>query len=106
MKRIATRSSAALALLLCVTAHAQGPEAPSHELKWFQDAKLGIFIHWGIYSVNGTDESWAFYNKKVGYADYMKQLQGFTAKQVRSSRMGRTDPAKRREVRRDHHQAP
>ena len=79
MKRIATRSSAALALLLCVTAHAQGPEAPSHELKWFQDAKLGIFIHWGIYSVNGTDESWAFYNKKVGYTDYMKQLQGFTA---------------------------
>lgn len=22
--------------------------------KWFQDAKLGIFIHWGLYSVPGT----------------------------------------------------
>ncbi len=29
---------------------------------WFSDAKLGIFIHWGIYSVNGIDESWSFYN--------------------------------------------
>jgi alpha-L-fucosidase len=48
-------------------------------LAWFQDAKLGIFIHWGIYSVNGVDESWAFYNKKVSYADYMQQLRGFTA---------------------------
>jgi len=58
---------------------AQEREAARHELKWFQDAKLGIFIHWGIYSVQGTDESWAFYNKKMPYADYMKQLDGFTA---------------------------
>ena len=46
---------------------------------WYDDAKLGIFIHWGIYSVNGVDESWAFYNKKVPHAEYMKQLNGFTA---------------------------
>jgi alpha-L-fucosidase len=48
-------------------------------MKWFADAKLGIFIHWGIYAVNGIDESWAFYNELIGYDDYMKQLQGFTA---------------------------
>lgn len=50
------------------------------KMQWFKDAKLGIFIHWGIYSVNGVDESWAFYNKKMPYQDYMKQLNGFTAK--------------------------
>lgn len=49
-------------------------------LEWFKDAKLGIFIHWGIYAVNGIDESWSFYNKYISYADYMKQLDGFTAK--------------------------
>lgn len=49
-------------------------------MQWFADAKLGIFIHWGIYSVNGIDESWSFYNKKVLYPEYMKQLTGFTAK--------------------------
>lgn len=49
-------------------------------LEWFKDAKLGIFIHWGIYSVNGIDESWSFYNDYISYSDYMKQLDGFTAK--------------------------
>jgi alpha-L-fucosidase len=51
-----------------------------HKMQWFADAKLGIFIHWGIYAVNGVDESWSFHNKKISYADYMKQLKGFTAK--------------------------
>ncbi len=48
-------------------------------MEWFEDAKLGIFIHWGIYAVNGIDESWSFYNKKVTWTDYMRQLNGFTA---------------------------
>lgn len=26
-------------------------------MKWFTEAKLGIFIHWGIYSVLGVGES-------------------------------------------------
>ncbi|MBP7408398.1 MAG: alpha-L-fucosidase, partial [Flavobacteriales bacterium] len=60
-------------------AFAQGPEPARPEMKWFQDSKLGIFIHWGIYSVNGVDESWAFYNKKMAHEDYMQQLGGFTA---------------------------
>jgi len=51
----------------------------SDTLKWFQDAKLGIFIHWGIYAVNGTSESWAFHNKGVPYPEYMSQLSGFLA---------------------------
>ncbi|MEE1945579.1 alpha-L-fucosidase [Pedobacter sp. KR3-3] len=56
------------------------PAEIEKKMQWFADAKLGIFIHWGIYSVGGVDESWSFYNKKIGYADYMKQLSGFTAK--------------------------
>ena len=49
-------------------------------MAWFKDAKLGIFIHWGIYAVNGIDESWSFHNGYISYDDYMKQLNGFTAK--------------------------
>ncbi len=55
------------------------PDSISKKMTWFQDAKLGIFIHWGIYAVNGVDESWAFYNKKMTWEAYMKQLNGFTA---------------------------
>ncbi len=48
--------------------------------EWFEKAKLGIFIHWGIYAVQGTKESWAFAYPSMSYVDYMKQLDGFTAK--------------------------
>jgi alpha-L-fucosidase len=50
------------------------------DMTWFNEAKLGIFIHWGIYSVNGISESWSFYNNQISYVDYMKQLDGFTAR--------------------------
>ncbi len=46
---------------------------------WFNEAKLGIFIHWGIYAVNGIPESWSFFNNEISYADYMQQRDGFTA---------------------------
>jgi|TARA_B110000914_G_scaffold7487_1_gene6271 alpha-L-fucosidase len=49
------------------------------KMLWFEEAKLGIFIHWGIYSVNGISESWSFYNGYISHHDYMKQLKGFTA---------------------------
>ena len=55
------------------------PDSISTKMAWFADAKLGIFIHWGIYSVKGIDESWSFYNKKISHSDYLKQLNGFTA---------------------------
>ena len=58
---------------------AQTPDSDSTRFEWFGDAKLGIFIHWGIYSVNGIDESWSFFNGYISYDDYMKQLNGFTA---------------------------
>lgn len=48
---------------------------------WFKEAKLGIFIHYGIYSVKGTAESWYFRSSPLTrYRPYMKQIKGFTAK--------------------------
>ena len=49
------------------------------KMEWFKDAKLGIFIHWGIYAVNGIDESWSFFNEYLSHEDYLKQVTGFTA---------------------------
>jgi alpha-L-fucosidase len=47
---------------------------------WFTEAKLGIFIHWGIYAVKGIPESWSFFKGEISYEDYMAQCDGFTAK--------------------------
>lgn len=49
------------------------------KMEWFGNAKLGIFIHWGLYAVNEIDESWSFYNEYVSHEDYLKQTEGFTA---------------------------
>ncbi len=66
---------------LSVTAQTKiNPDSIKSKMQWFADAKLGIFIHEGIYAVDGIDESWSFYNKKVSYEQYMKQLAGFTLK--------------------------
>lgn len=46
---------------------------------WFTDAKLGIFVHYGIYSVDGVPESWSLYSGEVPREQYMRQLDGFTA---------------------------
>ncbi len=51
----------------------------SKKMEWFKNAKLGIFIHWGIYSVDGISESWSFFNNYINHENYMKQLNGFSA---------------------------
>ena len=66
--------------LLFANAQTKVPqESIQTKMQWFADAKLGIFIHYGIYAVNGINESWSFHNKEISYPDYMKQLNGFTA---------------------------
>lgn len=72
-------------VMSCGSVFAQAPQAAETKqekdarMQWFGDAKLGIFIHWGIYAVGGISESWSFYNNRIPYADYMKQADGFTA---------------------------
>src|SRR5689334_17879975 len=38
---------------------------------WFQNARFGMFIHWGVYSVLGDGE-WVMNNRKIPAADYEK----------------------------------
>ncbi|HYO79876.1 MAG TPA: alpha-L-fucosidase [Bryobacteraceae bacterium] len=56
MKR--PHTAAVLLFAVCASGQAQGQYQPSWESldkrpapSWFQDAKFGIFIHWGVYSV-------------------------------------------------------
>jgi alpha-L-fucosidase len=68
-------------MLLSIVSFSQSkidPKDIKDKMQWFADAKLGIFIHEGIYAVNGIGESWSFHNKQISYPDYMKQLNGFT----------------------------
>src|SRR3989442_14441721 len=39
--------------------------------RWFQDARFGMFIHWGVYSVL-RDGEWVMNNHKMTVAEYEK----------------------------------
>lgn len=53
----------------------QDPDNPSPEnikaREWFQDARFGLFIHWGVYSTLGDGE-WVMNNQKIDKKTYEK----------------------------------
>jgi alpha-L-fucosidase len=86
MKRFLKFTAAFIAVFVFTTlatpANAQSKinqDSIAQKMGWFEDAKLGIFIHYGIYAVNDVSESWSFHNKQVTWPAYMSQLSGFTA---------------------------
>jgi alpha-L-fucosidase len=62
-----------LAILLLSSAQGQSDYQPSLDnlkaRQEFQDAKFGMFIHWGVYSVLGDGE-WVFHNRKLTLDEY------------------------------------
>jgi alpha-L-fucosidase len=68
-----------LAVSLCAIAaphsrvHAQGAEAIPAERaaarEWFRNAKLGMFVHWGVYSQLGQGE-WVMQNRSIPVGTY------------------------------------
>ena len=81
MKRLTLLCITLLATVLPLRAQRAGetPEQKAARMAWFDSAKLGIFIHWGIYAVDGVSESWSFYTNYLPSEQYMAQMDGFTA---------------------------
>src|SRR6195256_4322197 len=67
--------AAAATLSTVATGRAQTRYQPSASnlaaREWFQDARFGLFVHWGVYSVLGDGE-WVMNNRKIPAADYEK----------------------------------
>lgn len=45
-------------------------------LTWFQDAKFGMFVHWGLYSLLGRGE-WVMHNEQIPPKEYEKLVPQF-----------------------------
>jgi alpha-L-fucosidase len=76
VRHINNALTAALLLLgaspLAATAQNVGVPVPPERAAaraWFQDAKFGIFIHWGVYSLLGQGE-WVMQNKSIPVDKY------------------------------------
>jgi alpha-L-fucosidase len=52
------------------------PRAAS--LRWFREARFGLFIHYGLYSLLGRHE-WVMFREKIRPAEYAKLAARFTA---------------------------
>jgi len=54
---------------------------PDHErrIQWWRQAKFGMFIHWGLYSILGR-EAWAMGDEDIPLAEYEKLTQQFQPK--------------------------
>ena len=46
------------------------------DMKWWQDAKFGMFIHWGLYAIPAKGE-WHMFNDKVPAGEYAKYADEF-----------------------------
>jgi alpha-L-fucosidase len=40
------------------------------DLQWWRDAKIGMFVHWGLYSILGRGE-WVRHNEQIPWDEYM-----------------------------------
>ena len=44
--------------------------------KWFMDARFGMFIHWGLYSIPACGE-WVMSQKEMTIEEYRKYFEQF-----------------------------
>lgn len=62
-------------LIVVLSANAQTTYTPAPEnleaREWFQDAKFGLFVHWGVYSLLGDGE-WVMHQQKIDKKTYEK----------------------------------
>lgn len=49
-------------------------------LEWWREAKLGLFIHWGLYSLCGAGE-WVMYFRRIPAAEYRKLAAEFNPRE-------------------------
>jgi alpha-L-fucosidase len=53
-----------------------GPTADAR-IKWWRDARFGMFIHFGVYAIPGKGE-WIMYNQSIPHSQYAKFADEFT----------------------------
>lgn len=51
----------------------------ARRMKWWNEARFGMFVHWGLYSVLGRHE-WVMENEAIPVAEYERLAQRFTPK--------------------------
>ncbi len=70
-----------IALSLSLNSFAQKPNSLPNkpDMTWWQEARFGMFIHWGVYSIPGRGE-WLMYQEHVPFKEYALLADQFNPK--------------------------
>ena len=68
-----------LVLLLTMLLFQSYGQENTGRIKWWQDARFGMFIHWGVYSTEGRGE-WIMYQEHIPYPEYRNLAGNFQPK--------------------------
>ena len=69
-------AGAAMAGAVQVASAAAGDADRERRMKWWHEARFGMFIHWGLYSTLGRHE-WAMENEAIPVAEYQQLAKTF-----------------------------
>src|SRR5262245_19925756 len=77
------KRTAALALGLLIALPLVGQQQPKYvptpeilkAREWFQQARFGLFVHWGVYAVRGEGE-WVMQNARITIPEYERDFPG------------------------------
>jgi alpha-L-fucosidase len=78
------RAIAIVVLLVCSTSSLMAQWAPlAHDasagrIEWWRKARVGLFIHWGVYSIPGRGE-WVQWSEQIPTGEYAKLAGEFSA---------------------------
>jgi alpha-L-fucosidase len=66
-------------------------DIPSYDqrMKWFHQARFGMFIHWGLYSILGRGE-WVMFQERIKAREYARLAKRFRPKSFDAKALART----------------
>ena len=84
MKKLASSAKfiSVLLIILSVSSAAQAQnvmvsdDAATARIGWWRDAKFGLFMHWGVYSIPGRGE-WVQWNEQIPVGEYAELAKQF-----------------------------
>ena len=93
---------------------AETKEQRDARMAWWREARFGMFIHWGVYSVPagiykgkqvGGIGEWIMNRGKIPMAEYQRIRQAVQPGEIQRRRMGEARQGRGHEIHRHHHQA-
>ena len=49
------------------------PDMMKPDMSWFEEGRFGLFMHWGLYALNGETE-WLMYNSEMTPEQYRERF--------------------------------